>query len=63
MTEFSLNKEFENLIKQIIGSHHLTEIEKNKVTTMDESSRNQDFFQDNNAIKKERTLSHTQQHA
>ena len=30
---------------------------------MDESSRNQDFFQDNNAIKKERTLSHTQQHA
>ena len=30
---------------------------------MDESSRNQDFFQDNNAIEKERTLSHTQQHA
>ena len=59
MTEFSLNKEFENLIKQTIGNHHLREIEKNKVTAMDESSRNQDFFQDNNYQKRENIKPYT----
>ena len=30
MTEFSLNKEFENLINQTIGDQHSTEVEKKK---------------------------------
>ena len=44
------------MIKQTIGNHHLTEVEKNKVTTMDESARNIYFFQDNNAFKKKENI-------
>ena len=36
----------------------MTEVKKDNATTMDESERNRDFFQDNN----KRTLGHTQQH-
>ena len=53
MTEFSQNPEFENLVKQTIGEQQTTVIdEKSNVTSMDESAKNRDFFQDNNPIKK-----------
>ena len=60
MTEFSLNKEFRNLIKQTIGDQYLIEVEKNNATVMDESAKNRNFFQDNNTIiKKENNKPYT----
>ena len=53
MREFSQNPEFENLVKQTIGDQQTTVIdEKSNVTSMNESAKNRDFFQDNNPIKK-----------
>ena len=60
MSEFSLNKELENLIKQTIGDQHLTETEKNNTTIMEESAKNRNFFQNKNAIlKKENNKPYT----
>ena len=36
MAEFSLNKEFRNLIKQTIGDQYLIDVEKNNGTVTDE---------------------------
>ena len=54
MTEFSLNKEFENLVRQTVDEQEkATVIEEGKnVADNDESAKNRDLFQDNNAIKK-----------
>ena len=34
----------------------MTEVKKNNTTIIDESAKNQDFFQDNNAIKKKENV-------
>ena len=60
MSEFSLSKELENLIKQTIGDQHLTEIEKNNTKIMEESAKNRNFFQNKNTIlKKENNKPYT----
>ena len=65
MTEFSVNKEFENLVRQTVGEQEqMTVIEEGKkVTKNNESAKNRDFFQNNNAIKKrkKRASNHTRQ--
>ena len=40
------------MIKQTIGDQHVTEVEQNNATVMDEPAKNRDFFRDNNAIIK-----------
>ena len=40
------------MIKQTIGDQHMTEVEQNNATVMDESAKNRDFFRDNNVIIK-----------
>ena len=64
MTEFSLNQEFENLVKQTVSEQEqMTAIEgRSNMTDNGESAKNRDFFQDNNAVKKKKqTLNRTQQ--
>ena len=56
MTEFSLNTEFENLIKATLTDQEATETNgRNDNGTGKKPrriSKNPDFFQDNNAVKK-----------
>ena len=40
------------MIKQTIGDQHVTEVEQNNATVMDEPAKSRDFFRDNNAIIK-----------
>ena len=66
MTEFSLNQEFENLVKQTVSEQEqMTAIERrSNMKDNGESAKNRDFFQDNNAIKKKtkkQALNRTQQ--
>ena len=52
MIEFNLNQEFEDLVNQTIGDQQTIVMEeKNNMTNIDESAKNRDSFQDNNAIK------------
>ena len=61
ITEFSLNKEFENLVRQMVDEQEqATVIEEGKnVADNDESAKKRDFFQDNNAIKKNKNKKKT----
>ena len=64
MAEFSLNQEFENIVKQTVSEQEqMTAIEgRSNMTDNGELAKNQDFFQDNNAIKKKKqALNRTQQ--
>ena len=65
MTEFSLNQEFENIVKQTVSEQEqMTAIEgRSNMTDNGELTKNRDFFQDNNAIKKKKkqALNRTQQ--
>ena len=55
MTEFTLNTEFENLIKELLTDQEQQKQTEEMTTVLeknhDESAKSQDFFQDNNAIK------------
>ena len=65
MAEFSLNQEFENIVKQTVSEQEqMTAIEgRSNMTDNGELTKNRDFFQDNNAIKKKKkqALNRTQQ--
>ena len=55
MLQFSLNREFENLVKATLTEEQLinnSNNNNNKITDEDESAKSLDFFQDNNVIKK-----------
>ena len=56
MTEFSLNHEFENLVRAILTEEqqliNSNDNSSNNMTHKDQSAKSPDFFQGNNAIKK-----------
>ena len=56
MTEFSLNTEFENLIKATLIADDMNQQQQQQNMMPnkehDESAKSRDFFQNNNAIKK-----------
>ena len=58
MSEFNLNTEFKNLIKMTLKDQEQPQQMGETITildqTKDESSKNQDFFQDNSPIKKKK---------
>ena len=60
MTEFSLNTEFENLIKATLIADDMNhqQQQQNMMPNKehDESAKSPDFFQNNNAIKKDQRL-------
>ena len=58
MTEFSLIAGFENLIKQKLNQDNQEQVDKMTTTeNHDESAERPDFFQYNNAIKKNKLVS------
>ena len=57
MFQFSLNREFEELVKATLTEEQVLSNDNsdntdNKITVEDESAKSPDFFQDNNAIKR-----------
>ena len=62
MTEFSLNKEFKNLVTQVINGQKQEQEQVfvtqkgNNITNHDESAKSQNFFQDNNTINKKTSV-------
>ena len=57
MFQFSLNREFEELVKATLTEEQVLSNDNNdntdnKITVEDESVKSPDFFQDNNAIKR-----------
>ena len=53
MAEFSLNTEFDNLIKQTLNQDNQEQVEKMTTTeNHDKTAKSPDFCQDNKAIKK-----------
>ena len=53
MSQFSLNQEFENLVKGTLTEEHqlINNNNNNKMADEDELPKSPDLFQDNNAIK------------
>ena len=65
MFQFSLNQQFEELVKVVLteeevldssNNNNNNDVDTNKMTYEEEPSKSHDFFQDNNAIKKKRTV-------
>ena len=60
MRHFSLNRKFQNLVKQTLDSQKQTVVEvlkeKETVKNNEESAKNPDLFQDNNVIRKKTSI-------